>query len=112
MMNSLSFPGSVVGGQRVDDLWHLGDPAHRNPAELAMLADGVLASCQVDAECLVARDIAVLPLHGACQFFESTIGGARCAAQFRYRHAADAGDIPFDHVTLQLGHDVCSLRLV
>src|SRR6187551_4084637 len=103
MMNSLSSRRSVIGGQRVDDLRHLRYPAHRNSAELAMLADGVLASCQVDAECLVARDIAVLPLHGARQFLESTIGGARRAAQFRNRHAADAGDIPFDHVTLQLG---------
>lgn len=54
--------GSVVGGQRVYDLHYFNNPRKRDAAEFGIFADGVLTIGEIDAEDLVAGDIAVLPL--------------------------------------------------
>ena len=54
--------GRFVGCQRADDSRHFSDLGKRNASEPGMLADRVLAIGQVDAEGLVAGEIAMLPL--------------------------------------------------
>ena len=69
-----------------------------------MLADALLAVGEVDAVGLVAGNVAVLPLHARAHLGDGLVRRARGTADLDTRHAADARDIAFDHVALQLGH--------
>src|SRR4051812_1920032 len=78
--------GLVVGCQRIDDPGDLDNPADRDAAEFCMLPDEVFALGKIDAEGLVAGDVALLPMEVLADLADRGIGGAGGAAKFDHRH--------------------------
>src|SRR6185437_5732206 len=95
---------SVVRCQGIDDLWNLDDAGDRDTAELRVLADQLFIGREINAEGLIARDIAVLPLDAIADLLDGPIGGAGGTAQLHDRHASHARDVALDQVSPQLCH--------
>ena len=99
--------GSIVGGQRVDDLRNLGDVRDRDAAQFGVPLDLVFALGKVDAERFLTRHLGMLPLDARADRGYRLIRGSGGAAEFSQRECADAGNISFDNIAFHL----CLLRV-
>ena len=83
-------------GRGIDHLPDLGDLGGGEAAHLGVLLDDVLVLRQIDAEGLVAGDVALLPLDVGAELLQDLVRLCRRAAQLFARECADGGDVAFD----------------
>lgn len=95
---------SVVRRSWVDDLRDFRDLRYRYPAEFGVLADRCLVVCEVNAECAVASDIAVLPLNRWANLCDSLVRCPCGAAQFDDRHTTHSRYASFNQESFHLSH--------
>src|SRR5687767_11691977 len=92
---------SSFGRTGIDHRFHFEDLVRREPALFGVAADQVLARGDVDAEELVAGDVALQPLDPRAELAEDIAALLGDPAELRGGELAGSGQLAFDH---EFGH--------